>query len=78
MQVADLKKYLKDRGLSDSGLKGVLAARLKEAIAAGGSGGGIGDGNTAGGGGGGGGAPAGDQTTWNCTDVMLEEKPKAA
>lgn len=34
VQVVDLKKHLKDRGLSDAGLKAVLASRLKEAIAA--------------------------------------------
>ena len=39
-QVADLKTELKARGLSDAGLKPVLVARLKEALAGGGGGGG--------------------------------------
>jgi hypothetical protein len=40
VQVADLKTELKARGLSDTGLKPVLVARLKEALAGDGGGGG--------------------------------------
>ena len=52
MQVVDLKKQLKDRGLSDDGLKAALQKRLEEAIAATGgrSGGGSGSGSSDGGG----------------------------
>ena len=36
IQVADLKKELKARGLSDAGLKAALVGRLKEALGGGG------------------------------------------
>ena len=36
--MADLKKHLQERGLSDAGLKAALVARLKEALAGGGGG----------------------------------------